>query len=1273
MFGHLFASAVSTNVTDSIIDRISNFGLNITATSQVPLISYGADSLGYTLSVVYLVILVSLYGIYWVTRLIRCNNLKDNKVYLPDLQMTQRGFVDSRFGVILQVMTFLFVLWLHVAMLMAIIGHYQNQWPFDLSLDKGSVDWDSFTRVFMSTWVGSIIVAFLGRVFRNRMKSFYLRPCSLSVAKYIKLSQVLTDDLNSEKSLRVLHEEVVKVETKPTRHVDYLLNKLSWSDSEGIFSTARRLNPADIELIKSQGGLSHEASLAKLNGYGRNEIRISVPSFTSMVREELSTSFFMYQIYGGVLLSLYWDYITAGILCLLLILTSASIKVYLERKERLLLSEATATTLRGSVWVRRDGHWTRVTSEELVMGDLICVSDDSFDVCKEITADCILVGGSAVVDESSLTGETMPVQKNCFSAMSFDDPDHAKSCLFAGTWLLQSSDASETERPGSVANGALAVVIGTGGSTTRGEVIRSLMFGRGTAPALEGEFKVVICILIIIAGINFWVVDVAHELTMASILPAVSSLVGVISPLLTVALVGGEVRAAKRLRTSCSIHVKEVNRLTHAGMTDMVLLDKTGTITKSGLEFTGVVPASSLRLSEGPVSVELGACLALAHSVTRVNGTLVGHQVELQMVEAALKNGWKFGADMRAPTDAAGNVWEIEKLFPFSHSSMTMSALVVQRSSNQRVIVCKGSFEALQQGICTDISEEISRACSMYAQDGYYVLGTCMRLVEATETFNVGTLERNELEKGLGFQGFLLFKNEIKPDSGPVIEELKKAGIMVVIVSGDSVFTSTAVARSVGVLPVNSKIVIGVIDPKTKLIEWRLADTDSRISEESLQSSDSNACLCITGEVFDLLKSEGKLELGRTFVFGRMSPAQKAEVVQLYSDTGRHVLMVGDGANDSIALRTAHSGLALRTITEANVAAPFTTVGESLRCLVTLIQEARCAMTTSLAAYRYLISVGLIQTITKTLLYLQCSGFVSGVASLFTDCILIPVMLFCICSALPEKSLANTAPEGSLLGPEMVLSVIWTVVIGILCIGIAEGVLINADFFVPFVSEAAISSWRQRTDSFESALVVILRLFLFTDIAFVYSYGSVHRRALLTNWRLWLSGLIFLGLVTYLLFGPVGIPQAAFIVHVNEQAALEAGSTVFNQFLFYYERIGGVWYGVTDSIEFSKNYRIALVAILVLLSIVHHIGFRLAVIGPVTRWFHQRLGWRGGSCACCRRRRPKGYKPLSIQMSKVDALDESINQASELDSPAAEWELRRTYGRWRAPTEPEYK
>lgn len=1238
-----------------------------TTAAPVVRVSIGSGAIGYVLSIAAFILLVSVYGVYYVSRLVRCNMLKDNKIFVPDERMTQRGFVVSRFGTGLKLCTWAFCVWLQTAMLMAVIGHYTDQWPFNLDRPAGSVDWDSFTRVFLSAWVSSICVAVLARVFRGRMESFYLRPSPLSVATYVKFTQVVDSD-----SMAVQHEEVLRVDPTPARHVDFLLRRYVWVGKEGLFMpgvffSASGPRGSELEAVHRVGGLSLASVLDRIVAFGRNEVVLTIPNLWRMLGAELLTFFYIYQI-SVCWLPLYWDYITAGLLLLCIIVASAIIKVVMERRAKLEL--ASLATLHGYVWAKRDSHWTRITSEEIAVGDLVCVSADS------VLADCVLISGTALLDESSLSGETMPVSKFFYSrgsgpdlCLSPENVEYRKHYLFAGTAVLQAEGAPAVELPSSVASGALAIVTSIGAATLRGQLIRRLVFGGSVPSPFAAELGVSLSILFGLAMLNFAIINTTYVMSAASILPAIVSIVGLINPLLSVALLGGELRSAKRLKFA-GIHTREVHRLTIGGKVNLALLDKTGTITKSGLEFRGVVPANSLRLVEcrdrtSQIPSEHSACLAMAHSVARCNGVLVGHQVERRMIEAAARIGWNFETDLRAPVDPFGNVWTVERIFPFSHETMTMSA-VVANSLGKRFIVCKGSFEALKPR-CVNVSLEISQAAEAYAQEGCFILGI------ATFELENGAVVDERTETGLDFLGLFLFRNEVKPDSGACIAELLAAGVDCRILTGDSVFTAASVARTVGLISPEARVVIGVVDPRTLLLEWRLADTDSMISEDSLLG-DTDAVLCVTGDVYSVLRRAGKLDAFRTRVYARVSPSQKAEIVQMYIDEqDKVVAMCGDGGNDSGALRAAHCGLAINGRAEATLAAPFSTDRESLGAFTLLIRESRAALCTSLASYRFLIVVGIIQTFTKVVLFMQYGGYLSGVASLFIDCVIVPCMLYAISSALPAATLAKSPPEGSLLGPEMILGATWTLVVDFMFLGIAEAVMEGSDWFVPFTTDAPLSDWHTRTTSFEAALMVLFRFWVYIDAGIVYSYGSVHRRSVMRNWRLVVLSIVLFTIVGLLLFvEPPNAFNCAFMVNCSSAENQVATDSWINSILFYYEKIGGTWYGVVDSIEYPTTYRITLAVLFVSMSLVHHIGYKSMILGCVTDWFH-RIGWNDGlsCCACCRRRKTIGYTPLDAQATKIDLLNESVLSAAE-ESPAAEWEMRRTHGQWRAPVENQY-
>jgi magnesium-transporting ATPase (P-type) len=737
-------------------------------------------------------------------------------------------------------------------------------------------------------------------------------------------------------------------------------------------------------------------------------------------------------------------------------------------------------------------------------------------------------------------------------------------------------------------------------------------------------------------------------------------------------------KAATRLRRA-GIHCRHINRISLSGKTNLALLDKTGTITKSGLEFHAVVPTTSLtpiecRKPDAPIPRDLSLSLAIAHSVAKFNGELVGDEIELRMVDTAIKLGWKFNSDLRAPIDPRGVEWETEQTFPFNHESRTMSVIVREKASGNRFAICKGSFESISSR-CGEIGTDVRQAVQIHSQEGCYVLAVGMReLAENTVGMDSPVHTRYSIENGLNLIGLLLFKNEIREDSANCISQLINAGVECIMVTGDGIHTAYTVARSVGILPATSRVVLGTLDAKTSLIDWRMADTDMGLSEESL-ADDRDAILCITGDVFETLIASNKLDMSRVKVFARMNPKQKGDLVEIYSTNDKIVATCGDSGNDSIALSTAHVGLSIRDRGMIPLSAPFSTGNESLASLVNLVREGRAGLCTSLAAYRFLIVVGILQTFTKVVLLTQYGGYIPGFVNLYIDSILTPLLLYAILASKPAVHFAKKAPEGSLVGPEMILGASWSTFISIAFYLLLEVIVNNQSWYVPLSTSASISEWTQRTSSFDVALLVVFRCWIYVDIAAAYSYGSDHRASILRNYRLVVFGLIFLALSLFVLFTSSNDINCAFQVNCDESSNAAATSSIINMFLFNYEQIGGKWYGVINSLVFPMEIRLVIMSVLIAASVIHHIGYRVVILGPIARWIHENIGWSDiySICACCKRRRKFGYRRLDHQGSHVVNLNDSILSAADSDSPAAEWELRRTYGKWRTPEPADYR
>jgi predicted P-type ATPase len=1203
-------------------------------TTQADSIGQGGDisvdifAPGYIATYIIAILIIGAHLAHMCRRFLAFRSLPASCASFQSERLTQIGFRRSRVGRLTRWSLLLFALWLQVAIVLSIVGHYEGHWVFDPTLPQGAVDWDSYTRIFLMAWSCSILIAVCCRIFRNQLLTFYMLPCELRSAICVQMTQVVVDRNFSKNETAVNHQETIEVHYDEIRYVDFLLRRYIWSEDRKAFVhrlvfTENAPMGSEAAVILHRGGSDMNSVKNRRSYVGKNDIVFNVPSLLRMAVEEISSFFYIYQI-CSCWLPAYWDYLTVALLTLVLVLVSATIKIRMEYKQKLLLRDM--ATLKGRVWVKRELSWALLESEDLVPGDLICLSANSENASREVVADCLLVSGHAILDEAALSGETMPVQKFPVPVSDHrrlpEDTENKKYYLFAGTTLLQSGGLSSESGPPGVSDGALAIVSSTGAHTLRGSMIRGLIYGANYKSRLFIELRISVGILALIALIDFFTLSSRFDMSISSMLTAMYSIIGLINPLMAVALVAGELQSAKRLKNNFQhkIHTRDLHRLTIAGRTNVALLDKTGTISKSTLDFHGVVAVANLRLadtiSEYPDnSSELSIALALTHSVGLCNKQLIGHQVELRMVETSQQLGWKYGSGLRGACAPNGTGYVVDRLFPFSHETMTMSVIV--SNSAGRFVFCKGSFEALKPR-CTEVPVEATEVVNRYAEAGCYVIAVATKPISRDLANH--EIRREDVETDLRFIGLILFRNELKDDSREAISELQTAGISVKMITGDSIYTGAAVAKLVGIIPPDSRVVFGTINPRTRCVEWKLAGSGTIVSDVSLRS-ESSVSLCITGEAFALLSSqETSVDLDATKVYGRVSPNQKAEVVKLHMARGDVVATCGDGANDSSCLRASSAGLALCGRTEASISAPFSTDSESLMSLNLLIREARAALCTSLASYQSLVVIGILYCISKSILLFQAAAYQAGLAYLYLDLLTTPLMLYAIVHALPSKKLVGKAPEGSLLGGQLIVSCIWSIFVCITFLILADVIMVSQEWYVPFKAAdgVGLEEWQKRGNNFEAALVFIWCAWVYVDVPLTYATGGMHRRPFYTNWRLLLTCCFLFGTTIAVLFVHAGEFGCWFKVACTERESLAASESFVNYFLFPYEKVGGTWWNSDiQSTEYPIGFKVGLFFLLLTMSILHHAGHHLIHTKLVTI-LHDRLGWDG---SCFRRRR----------------------------------------------------
>ncbi|KAG1700076.1 putative cation-transporting ATPase 13A3 [Nymphon striatum] len=871
--------------------------------------------------------------------------------------------------------------------------------------------------------------------------------------------------------------------------------------------------------------------------HGKNKMEIEVASVWRLLVDEALNPFYLFQLFVIIvwMIEAFYQYCIVLAICSVI---AISYSVYEMRKSSITLRDSIHSE--STVTVIRDGKEIQISSVDLVPGDVLVVYPNSVMEC-----DAVLLTGSCVVNESMLTGESVPVLKVPLSNESgnkYSSVSHKKSTLYCGTKVLV----------GKAKN--LAIVTETAFSTAKGELVLAIIFPKPVDFQFYSSFMKFMLILIVF-GVGAMAYSAymwhLHQARLGNIIIKVLDILTfVVPPLLSAGMTFSTGFAQKRLLKK-GIRCISARYICLTGGLDCFCFDKTGTLTEDDLNLFAVLPVHNSRFTtevqhvrSQSVKLELFNAMASCHTLTVIDGRITGDSVDLEFFKAT---NWIISDEEVEETDGIFKVHpkkqksryiQVTKIFPFDSKLQRMSVVTVDENG-QNIFYMKGSPEIVQT-MCAEntVPEDFATNLEAYTNRGLRVIALAYKVLSTGASISkIKHLERDHFETDLTFLGLVALENPLKADTAENIKIIQNAGIRSFMVTGDNIRTAVHVAHECGIIGKN-ELVLKVEATINNITEYNrtelqveyvpIADpkNDMFLEDERDEMIDSvsqmKKVVVMDGETFKLIRQNNfelfQRLLMRSTVFARMLPDQKVHLIEELQKLGYHVGMCGDGANDCGALKAAHSGIALST-EEASIASPFTSQNHSISCVPELIREGRSTLVSIFTVFSYQVSTFCFVALFAVLMLFHDASLFTDIQWVICDVLFIaPPLLFG--STEPAKTLYKKRPLRNLLSLVPIISLFSYSVI-VLSSYIFVWYYIKAQPW--FESGFYDPEQRQRRPDVRSSMLYIIMCFSYVYSMLIFCQGEPHRKPFLSNIYLTLLFIVENIYVLVLLFAPAPI------------------------------------------------------------------------------------------------------------------------------------------------------
>ncbi len=655
----------------------------------------------------------------------------------------------------------------------------------------------------------------------------------------------------------------------------------------------------------------------------------------------------MILLIGAVIAGLLGEITDAATIILIVLLNAILGFAQEYRTERTL--EALRNMTAPQAKVCRDGKWKKIAAVQLVKGDLVRV-----DAGDSVPADIALTDVQGLtVQESALTGESVPVSKSVSTPMPESNQLHQRGVIYSGTGVLRGNGEG--------------IVIATSTSTQMGQISESLSSIEDSMTPLQkrlgslgkavGMLCIGVCIVVFLAGVLRG--EPFFDMLMTGITIAIAAIPEGLPATVTIALA----LAVSRMKTKNAL-VNRLHSVETLGCTNIICSDKTGTITENKMTVTEMAISENIyKVTEKAVlrdgrPADLSSDTALREQM--LCGILCstaeendGDPTETAILGAAVKSGLSVKGIRRQ--------YKRLSIDPFDSDKKYMQ-VTVETEHGHRVYI-KGA---------ADVLLKMCRSC--YAGDS--IIPLTKERYDAIEKTVASMSDRalrvlgfacGDDSDNLTFTGLCGMQDPPRSAAIKAIGVCAKAKVRTVMITGDHPKTAAAIAKEAGI-PLASKVLTG-------------AELDKMTDEQLAKSA---------------------ADYG---VFARVSPAHKLRLVRAFQSKGLVVAMTGDGVNDAPAIKAADVGVAMgKSGTDvARQAADMVLLDDNFATLIGAVEQGRCVYANIRKFVRYLLSCNIGEVVTMFL------GIIMGMPTP-----LLPVQLLLVNLAtdgLPAIALGLEPPD----------------------------------------------------------------------------------------------------------------------------------------------------------------------------------------------------------------------------------------------------------------------